>query len=165
MGGRPGTDSGAAFDLRKESLLSTPARRYVVMSTAALLTASATLALGAPGTGHAASPTKPMIFGAAADNPAQVTADENVLGQHMEGIRDYRSWDSTLFGSSQLWMRDSRHTIFLSIKAQKNNGTRIRFADIAAATPCSVLYQNMQSMAAQIKAFRSTVYIIFNHEP
>ena len=70
-----------------------------------------------------------------------------------------------LFGSSQTWMRDTGHTLFLSIKAQRTNGTRLKFADIAAAKPGSTLYANMQNMASQIKAFGKTVYISFNHEP
>jgi beta-mannanase len=145
--------------------LTAPARRSVVLSTAVLLAASSALALATQGSSQAATATKPIIFGAAADNQTQVTADERVIGRHMEGIRDYKSWDSTLFGSSQLWMRDTGHTLFLSIKAQRINGTRIKFADIAAAKPGSALYSDMQGMAAQIKAYKSTVYIILNHEP
>jgi hypothetical protein len=149
--------------------LSAPARTSVrtptLVSTAVLVVASAAFALGAPGTSHAATAAKPLIFGAAADNQAQVTSDESVLGRHMEGVRDYKSWDSTLFGSSQTWMRSAGHTLFLSIKAQRVNGSVIKFADIAAAKPGGALYKNMQGIAAQIKAFGATVYIIFNHEP
>lgn len=145
-----------------------PAVKTVLVSTAVLLAASSAVAVGIPTTGRpasAATTSRPIIFGAAADNQTQVAADEKILGRHMEGIRDYKSWDSTLFGSSQTWMRDTGHTLFLSIKAQRVNGTRITFADIAAATAGSQLYKDMQAQAAQIKAFRSTVYIIFNHEP
>lgn len=81
----------------------------------------------------AASPAAPSIFCAAADNPTQVQADETVLGRHMDGIRDYNSWDSIIFGANQIWMRDTGHTIFMSNKAQRSNGTAVKFADIAAA--------------------------------
>jgi len=117
------------------------------------------------GTGQAASAAHPIIFGAAADNQAQVTAHEKVLGRHMEGVRDYKSWGSPLFSSNQTWMRDTGHTLFLSIKAQRSSGARVKFADIAAAKAGSTLYNDMVSMATQIKAYRNTVYIIFNHEP
>ena len=127
--------------------------------------ASSLLALTGQGTSSAASPTTPIIFGAAADSQSQVLADESVLGHQMEGVRDYKSWDSTLFGADQTWMRDTGHLIFLSIKAQRTNGSLIKFADIAAAAPGSPLYKDMQNQAAQIKAFGSLVYIIFNHEP
>jgi beta-mannanase len=145
--------------------LTSPARKTLLASATFLLVASTLVAVGTTGTSQAASPTAPIIFGAAADNPTQVTADENVLGRHMEGIRDYNSWDSKLFGSSQTWMRDTGHTIFMSIKAQRTNGTKLKFADIAAAAPGSQLYKDMQNQAAQIKAFASPVWIIFNHEP
>ena len=143
-----------------------PARRSVLVSTAILLVASTAVALGVQGAGQAASSTKPIIFGAAADNETQVTTDEKVLGRHMEGIRDYRSWDSPkLFGSSQIWMRDTGHTIVMSIKAQRVNNSKIKFADIATAAPGSALYKDMQNMAMQIKAFAKPVWISFNHEP
>lgn len=145
--------------------MSTSARRSVVLSAAVLVAASTVLAVGTSGTGQAASKSKPIIFGAAADNPTQVSADERILGRHMEGVRDYKSWDSKLFGNSQTWMRDTGHTLFLSIKAQRTNGARIKFAAISAATAGSQLYKDMQAQAGQIKAFKSTVYIIFNHEP
>ena len=62
-------------------------------------------------------------------------------------------------------MRDTGHTLFLSIKAQRINGHEDQFADIAAAAAGHQLYKDMQHIAAQIKAFKSPVYIIFNHEP
>jgi hypothetical protein len=145
--------------------LTTPTYRSLIVPATVLALVSSVLALVAQGTSQAASPSAPMIFGAAADSQAQVLADESVLGRQMEGVRDYKSWDSTLFGASQTWMRDTGHILFLSIKAQRTNGTQIKFADIAAAKPGSALYKDMQSQAAQIKAFKDLVYIIFNHEP
>jgi len=137
----------------------------LAVPTVGLLAAATLAATTVPGTGQAASAARPIIFGAAADNPAQVTAHEKVLGRHMEGVRDYKSWDSTLFASNQTWMRDTGHTLFLSIKAKRINGTIVKFADIAAAKAGSTLYNDMVSMATQIKAFRNTVYIVLNHEP
>ncbi len=83
----------------------------------------------------------------------------------MEGVRDYKSWGSPLFSSNQTAMRDTGHTLFLSVKAIRASGARVKFADIAAARAGSALYNDMVSMASQIKAFRNTVYIVFNHEP
>ena len=145
--------------------MTTPTHRSLIVHDTVLALVSSVLALVAQGTSQAASPSAPMIFGAAADSQAQVLADESVLGRQLEGVRDYKSWDSTLFGASQTWMRDTGHILFLSIKAQRTNGTQIKFADIAAAKPGSALYKDMQSQAAQIKAFKDLVYIIFNHEP
>ncbi len=145
--------------------MTSPTSRSLLVDASLMALVSSLLGLAGQGSGLAASATVPIIFGAAADNQSQVQADETVLGRQMEGIRDYKSWDSTLFGASQIWMRDTGHIIFLSIKAQRTNGTAVKFADIAAAKPGSQLYKDMQNQAAQIKAFGSLVYIIFNHEP
>ena len=83
----------------------------------------------------------------------------------MEGVRDYKWWDATLFGANQLWMRDTGHTLFLSIKAKRSNGSIVKLSDIAAARSGSTLYNTMVSMATQIKNYHNTVYIILNHEP
>ena len=142
-----------------------PARTSALVTAAALLAAATAFGLVNQGTGQAASATAPMIFGAAATNQAQVLADETVLGRHMEGVHYYRPWDGTLFGRDQLWMRDTGHTIFLSVEAKRTGGSTISFASIAAATPGSQLYKEMQAIAAQIKSFGSPVYVTFNHEP
>jgi hypothetical protein len=145
--------------------LTTRAHRSLLAPAAVMVALSSLVALASEGSSSAASPTAPIIFGAAADSQTEVLADEAVLGHQMEGVRDYKSWDSILFGANQTWMRDTGHIIFLSIKAQRTNGAIIKFADIAAAKPGSQLYKDMQNQAAQIKAFGSLVYIIFNHEP
>ncbi len=142
-----------------------PARTSALVSATALLVGATVFGLVTQGTGQAASTTSPIIFGAAATNQAQVLADEKVLGRHMEGVHYYRPWDGTLFGRDQLWMRDTSHTIFLSVEAKRKGGGSISFASIAAAAPGSQLYTEMQSIAAQIKAFGAPVYVTFNHEP
>ena len=63
-------------------------------------------------------------------------------------------------------MRDTGHTLFMSIKAQRKDGTNISFAvDRRREARVSQLYKDMQNIAAQIKAFKAPVYITFNHEP
>jgi hypothetical protein len=142
-----------------------PARRSLLASATILLTAAAAFGAATQGTGRAASSASPIVFGVAAANQTQVTAAEKAQGRHIEGIRDYKPWDGIIFGTQPKWMRDTGHTIFMSIKAQRANGSKISFASIAAAKPGSQLYKDMQSIAAQIKAFGAPVYITFNHEP
>ncbi len=141
------------------------ARTSVLVSTAVLVLGSLALGAATQGTGQAASASSPIIWGVAAANQQQVQAAESAAGRHIEGIRDYKPWDGILFGSQPQWMRDTSHTLFLSIKAQRKNGQKISFASIAAAKPGSQLYLDMQNIAAQIKAYKAPVYITFNHEP
>lgn len=113
----------------------------------------------------AASVSTPMMFGAEGTTKPLVVSHESVLGSKLQGLRVFKKWDSKLFGKDQLWARDTGHTLFLSIKAKRNNGTYVKFADIAAAQPGSRLYADMVRQAKEIKSFGDKVYIIFNHEP
>jgi hypothetical protein len=142
-----------------------PARRSLLTSASVLVTAAVALAATAQGTGHAASTASPIMFGVAAANQQQVQAAESAAGHHLEAIRDYKPWDGLIFGSSPQWIRDSGHTLFMSIKAQRKSGQKISFSSIAAAAPGSQLYTEMLSIAAQVKAYKSPVYLTFNHEP
>lgn len=142
-----------------------PVRKSLLASTSVLVLGALALGGMSQGTGQAASTTSPIIFGLAASNQDQVLAAEKVQGRHIEGIRDYKPWDGILFGTQPQWMRDTSHTLFMSIKAERKNGQKISFASIAAAKPGSQLYLDMQKIAAQIKAYKAPVYITFNHEP
>lgn len=140
--------------------------RVRVLSTLTLAAVAAGTALtGAASPASAASAANPMMFGAAASTKSAVQAHERVLGSRLNGLRVYKSWDSQLFGSSQTWARDTGHTLFLSIRSERQNGSNVRFADVANAQPGSKIYQDMVRQAQQIKAFRDTVYIAYNHEP
>ncbi len=105
------------------------------------------------------------MFGASGSTRTLVEAHERVLGQKLRGLRVYKQWDDALFTSSQIWARDTGHTLFMSISSERNNGSKIQWADIAGAQPGSPLFQDMQRQAQQIKAFGARVYIAFDHEP
>ncbi len=127
--------------------------------------AAGTALTGVTSPASAASAEDPMMFGAAASTKAEVQQHENVLGSRLNGLRTYKSWDSDLFGSSAAWERDTGHTLFMSIRSERQNGSKVMFADVANAQPGSKIYQDMQRQAAEIKAYGSTVYIAYNHEP
>jgi hypothetical protein len=107
----------------------------------------------------------PLIFGTSAPDKANLVAQEAVAGRELVAVREYRLWDSPLFGPDELWMRDTYHTLFLSIKAVRMDGSIVPWADIAAATPGTQLYSDMQGIATQLKAFGARVFLTFNHEP
>jgi hypothetical protein len=113
----------------------------------------------------AAAPRTPLVFGTAAPTKANLLAQEAIAGRQLVAVRIYRLWDQQLFGPDQIWERDTYHTLFLSIKPRRSDGTTIPWADIAAAKPGSALYADMQSIAAQVKAFGARVFLTFSHEP
>ncbi len=107
----------------------------------------------------------PLVFGATAHSRQEILDHEKVLGQQMAGVRVYRSWDSKLFSSSEIWARDTGHTLFLSIKAQRTTGEVLKWRDIADAKPGSRLHNEMLAQARQLRGFGAKVYVTFNHEP
>jgi hypothetical protein len=127
--------------------------------------AAGTALTGMTSPASAASAEDPMMFGAAASTQSEVQQHEKVLGSRLNGLRTYKSWDSDLFGRSADWERDTGHTLFMSIRSERQNGSKVMFADVANAQPGSRLYQDMQHQAQEIKAYGATVYIAYNHEP
>jgi hypothetical protein len=107
----------------------------------------------------------PMLFGTAAPSKANLVAQEQTAGRQLVAVREYRLWGQRLIGPDQLWMRDTFHTLFLSIRARRSDGSIVPYAAIAAATPGSPLYQDMVSMAAQLNAYGTRVFLTFDHEP
>jgi hypothetical protein len=107
----------------------------------------------------------PLLFGTSAANRAQILAHEAALGRRLGGVRVYRRWDDPLFGPDLTWARDGGRTLFLSIKSRRRDGSGIRYADLAAAGPGSQLYADLLRQAAQLRAFRATVYLTYQHEP
>ena len=87
-----------------------------------------------PGRHHPESPARLRAVLAALDDPefarlerceAPEAAREDLWRvhprRHIEGIRDYKPWDGVLFGSQPTWMRDTGHTLFMSIKAERKS--------------------------------------------
>jgi len=156
-------------DVRPESAVTSPAgsrRSRRAPRVAAVLLALLTAAgAAAPGAASAATSTQPMMFGAEANSRSDVQEHEQVLGGRLNGLRVYMKWDSKLFGADQVWARDTGHTLFVSIRSARSNGTAVKFADVANAKPGSALYADIVRQAEQIKAFGAPVYIAYNHEP
>ena len=138
-------------------------RRLAALSLSALLAGAALTGVASPV--DAASASKPMMFGAAATSRQDVEEHERALGGRLNGLRVYKMWDSKLFASSQTWARDSGHTLFLSIRSRRTNGSNVKWADVANARPGSRIHDDMLRQAREIKAFRAPVFISYNHEP
>ena len=119
---------------------------------------------------YAATASRPIIFGVAADEPDPGRwRPRRCRAGTSKGIRDYKPWDGDAVRvSSPTWMRDTGHTLFLSIKAQRANGATHHVRRRSRRPPSgSQLYQEMlrhQAAADQgVPGRRCTSS--FNHEP
>lgn len=119
----------------------------------------------------ASSGTSGVMFGAFAavrSGETQQTAVENLegdIGRPLSAVRVYDRWDSRFPTSYDLWLRNTGHALFLSVRAQRVDGSIIRWRDIANAQPGSSLYTTMVNWATRIKNFDAPVFFIFHHEP
>jgi hypothetical protein len=113
----------------------------------------------------------PIRFGAAQASTAGATkiqavqALEGIAGRQLAVVRVYDRWDSAFPDKTATWLKSTGHTMFLSIKTRRANGSYVRWADIAAAQPGDALYQDMVRWADAIKAYETPLYLVFNHEP
>ena len=140
----------------------TARRAAAALSVAALSLGLATVPAG---TATAASASAPMIFGAAGPSRTVIEDHEQLLGGRLNGLRVYKQWDDKLFTATNLWARDTGHTLFMSINADREDGSGPAWARIAAAQPGSALYADMVRQAGEVKEFGDRVYLAFHHEP
>jgi glycosyl hydrolase family 26 len=94
-----------------------------------------------------------------------LTALEAQAGRQLDLVRSYYLWDSPFPTSYETLLRDTGHTLVMSVKARRVNGTRIPWANIAAAQPGSTLYADIVRWAARVKNYGVPLYFVFNHEP
>src|SRR3954468_18059241 len=52
---------------------------------------------------------------------------ERASGRHLDVVREFLNWDSPFPASLDTWLRDTDHTLILSVKSRRNSGT-IRWA-------------------------------------
>jgi hypothetical protein len=147
-----------------------PARKRL---TAAVLAAVSVLAIGvgmAPA-GTGATVTPKILLGAYTPTRQgetmiqAVQRTEALVGRPLAAVRVYLNWDSAFGSKYHLWLRDTGHAVFLSVKAKRSNGTFVLYSDIANAQPGSALYAEIVGWAKAMKAFTDHVYFTFNHEP
>ena len=91
--------------------------------------------------------------------------EESELQHPMGAVRVFLNWDSSFPSKYQLWLRDTGHILFVSMRAKLSNGTVVPWSSIATALPGSTVYSQIVGWANKIKAFGSPMYFIFNHEP
>jgi Glycosyl hydrolase family 26 len=89
---------------------------------------------------------------------------EAQAGHTFSGVRVFDLWDQPFPSSYDTWLRDTGHTLFLSVKARRTNGSVVPWRDIANAPVGSALYDDVADWAASVRDFGAPVYFTFNHE-
>lgn len=94
-----------------------------------------------------------------------IQALEGVIGRPLAVVRTYDRWNTAFPDATDTWLKSTGHTLFLSIKTRRADGSYLKWSAIAAAEPGSALYKDMVRWADAIKAYAVPVYVSFNHEP
>lgn len=94
-----------------------------------------------------------------------VTSLQGNVGRELAVSREFLLWDQAFPSAYHTWLRDTGHSLVVSVKAKRANGTRIPWASIATAAPGSALYSDMVRWADRMRDFGAPIYFAFNHEP
>ena len=145
-------------------------RRWGVLLTAAL----ALGALGAPAVAPApaAGAARTIVFGAAQENRTAgqtrmqaIQELERSIGRPLAAVRNYYLWNAAFPTADDRTLRDTGHTIYMSVKARLLNGAAVPWRSIADAAPGTARYNEIVSWADRVRAFGAPVVFTFNHEP
>ncbi|MEX2439591.1 MAG: glycosyl hydrolase [Actinomycetota bacterium] len=140
------------------------------LSAALALLVMGTVLLVAPSAGAGGDPS-PAMFGTIGRRPGitsirgGVEQVENQLNRPMAAIRIYDYWDTKFPQSHHRWLRDSGHTIYLSVKSQFDGGPGVPWRQVADAPRGSAIHQNIVRWAVKLRDFGDPIHFTFNHEP
>ena len=93
-----------------------------------------------------------------------LAAAETEIGRSVDFVRLFSTWDDAFPTDRDLNALDGRN-ILLSVRPIADDGTRILWADIAAAQPGDPLHNDMVRWAQSIKPYQDQIWFTFNHEP
>ncbi len=117
-------------------------------------------------------PGSKILFGAfpaprGGQTPQQaVQALEAQIGRQLAGVRVFDLWDSPFPDPYTTWLRDTGHTIFLSVRSKRVNGSRSSSgATSRTRSPGPRSTTRSSAGRTNVKAFGAPMYFIFNHEP
>jgi hypothetical protein len=112
-----------------------------------------------------------MVFGAyvqprsGESHEHAVRRFERMIDEKLAAVRVYYKWDSKFPNDYARWLKRTDRTMFISVKSMRQNGSIIKWADIANARRGSPIYKRIRHWARAIKRYHKTVYFSFNHEP
>jgi len=100
-------------------------------------------------------------------NTDAIIALENSLGRKLPMVRGFSDWDDKVGEDKKFhrWVRDGGRQLLVSIKPKRNDGTKVRWPDIAAAQPGSRIYNEIVDQAQGAKRFGEPMVVGFHHEP
>lgn len=90
---------------------------------------------------------------------------ENAIGRPLAGIRVYDLWNQQFPDSYTNWLKNTGHSIFLSVKSKNLNGTLITWRSVADSQPGSTIYNQIVGWANAVKSYGAHMYFTYNHEP
>jgi Glycosyl hydrolase family 26 len=93
---------------------------------------------------------------------------ETELRRPLAIVRMFYSWNSSFSpdkpSTLEGWAKANGKIPVISVKTKLNDGTPVKWKDIASAKPGSPLYAQMVTWAQRMKAWDGKVYFCFNHE-
>ena len=146
------------------------ARRSILLSIAGIVGLAGAPLPSLPRRPMRRRPSNPSGSGGPGRNvrALQDPGDPGARGRDQPSTRGrahVRPVEHRLPDATDTWLKSTGHTVFLSIKTRRADGSYLKWSAIAAAEPGSALYQDMVRWADAIKAYAVPVYVSFNHEP
>lgn len=89
---------------------------------------------------------------------------EAEIGREFDFVRLFNRWEDQFPSNNDLQVLQDRNAM-VSVKPQRADGSRIPWADIAAAQPGDALYQEMVDWAQALEPYEDQIWITFHHEP
>ncbi len=150
-----------------------PGRRARAFEISVLVRAAVGLSMIAaivvvPGRGVA---EVPVLFGSSAgqrgdESPRDaVERLEGEIGRRLAVVRVFKRWDAGFPTDYERWLRSTGHMLFLSVAAQRLDGSNVPWRAIANAQPGSDLYDRIVSWANRVHAYGASLYFSFDPEP
>ena len=121
-----------------------------------------------PSTGEASDP---FLFGATPESDQAggriggLAEIENQLGRTLGLVRVFERWENNFPSSFHNTVMEEDRLMVVSVRPVRSNGTKIKWRDIANASPGSGLYNDMVRWADRLKDVGDTVWFSFHHEP
>ncbi len=136
-----------------------------------VLALTAGILAGTPQPARTEEPDEPILWGAYAQprggqSPqGRGRGSRGHIGRPLGHVRVFDLWNTPFPDSYTTWLRDSGHTVVLSVRPKRTNGTQIQWSDIANAAPGTALYNEIVGWANAVKGFGAPLYFTFHHEP
>ncbi|QFG24730.1 glycosyl hydrolase [Actinomadura sp. WMMB 499] len=146
-----------------------PGRRLGALLASAALCAATAVPVAGPAAAASPSPAaaagrEPMLLGVTAHGAADLAEREEETGRPLAAVRVFRRWGEPVVDDF-VRSRARSHVFFVSVKARRPDGSKLRWADIASAAPGSDIDGEIRRQARALKELPGTVWFTFNHEP